>query len=343
MGNSLGMWIVGAGLLAASPTADVTRYEFSQVHMGMPFTLILYAPDEAAANRASTAAFERIAELDRTLSDYKPDSELSRLTATAGKGEAVAVSDDLWQVLAASQALSEQSAGAFDITVGPYVKLWRRARRDQQFPSEKRLAEAREQVGYQYLKLDAEQKAALLERPGMRLDPGGIAVGYALDEAGEVLVAQGIESFLFDGSGDVLAGDAPPDKPGWTLAIASPLDNAPPSRVLTLANAAATTAGDTMQYVELAGKRYSHIVDPRTGLGLTTRLGVTIVAPDAMTADSLDTAISVLGIEDGTRLLKKYPGAAALFVQVTDDGNVVETETPEFKQYVSPASTNTSP
>jgi len=335
VGNSLGILIFGAGMLAASPTADLTRYEYSQVHMGMPFTFVLYAPDEAAANRASGAAYERIAELDRTLSDYKPESELSRLSASSGQGKAVPVSDDLWRVLEASQRLSERSEGAFDITVGPYVKLWRRARRDGEFPSEKRLAEAREAVGCQHLKLDPEKKTARLERPGMRLDPGGIAVGYTLDEVRKVLHANGVTVFLLDASGDVLAGEPPPGKRGWRLAIASPVDDAPPSRILELANASATTSGDTFQFVELNGKRYSHIVDPRTGLGLTTRLGVTIVAPDALTADSLDTAISVLGIEEGKKLLEQYPGAAAFFTQVEVDGSVKEEETEGFEAFVA--------
>lgn len=335
MGNSLGIWIVGAGLLAAPLDSDLTRHEFTQVQMGMPFTLILYAPDEAIANRAAEAAFERIAAIDQVMSDYKPDSELSRLTATAGNGTAVPISDELWRVLLASQRLSEQSDGAFDITVGPYVKLWRRARREQRFPSAERLAEAREAVGYRLLQLDLATQTALLERPHMRLDLGGIAVGYALDEALKVLREQGVDRALLDGSGDVLAGDPPPGKTGWRLGIAAPVKDAPPSRFLCLANRSATTAGDTFQFVELDGKRYSHIVDPRTGLGLTTRLGVTIVAKDAMTADSLDTAVSVLGVEAGKNLLKQHDGIEALFMSVSDDGSVEATETPGFGQFES--------
>jgi thiamine biosynthesis lipoprotein len=330
VGNSLGWMIVWAGLLAAPPAPELARYEFSQVHMGMPFTLVLYAPDEMSANRAATAAYERIAQLDQVMSDYKADSELSKLTATAGEGKAVPVSDDLWRVLAASQKLSEQSSGAFDVTVGPYTKLWRRARRDQEYPTEKRLNEAREAVGFQYLKLDTDAQTALLERPGMRIDLGGIAVGYTLDEALKVLKANGISRALLDGSGDVLVGDPPPGKTGWRLGIAAPEEHAPPLRFIELANCAATTAGDTYQFVELAGRRFSHVIDPRTGLGLTTRLGVTVIAPDAMTADSLDTALSVLGAGDGTRLLEQYEGCEALFLRILDGGEVEPRETEGF-------------
>lgn len=330
MGNSLGWLIVGAGLLAAPPAPDLARYEYSQVHMGMPFTLVLYAPDEMSANRASSAAFERIAQIDLVMSDYKEESELSRLTATAGEGKAVPVSDDLWRVLAASQKLSEQSGGAFDVTVGPYVSIWRRARREHEFPSEDRLEKARQAVGFGYLKLDADAQTALLERPGMRLDLGGIAVGYALDEALKVLKAHGISRALLDGSGDVLVGDPPPGKPGWRLGIVAPKEDAHATRFLTLANRAATTAGDTYQFVELNGRRYSHVIDPRTGLGMTTRLGVTVIANDAMTADSLDTALSVLSADEGMRLLKEYEGSEALFLRILDDGQVESRGTEGF-------------
>jgi thiamine biosynthesis lipoprotein len=337
VGNSLGWLIVGAGLLAAPPAADLTRYEYSQVHMGMPFTLILYAPDQATANRASAAGYARIAELDLVMSDYKADSELSQLVATAGQGKAVHVSDDFWRVLLASQELSKTSDGAFDVTVGPYVKLWRRARRDKEFPTEKRLAEAREAVGYQHLKLDPAAQTATLERPGMRLDLGGIAVGYALDEALKVIEREGITSVLLDGSGDVLAGDPPPGKPGWRLAIAAPNEDAAAAEHLLISGCAATTAGDTFQFVELDGKRYSHVVDPRSGMGLTTRIGVTVIAPDAMTADSLDTAASVLGVEAGAKLIADRPGCAALFTQVEADGTIARRKTPGFEPFVAPA------
>ncbi len=241
--------------------------------------------------------------------------------------------EDLWNVLQAAQELAETSDGAFDITVGPYVKLWRRARRDGAFPSEKRLAEAREAVGFQHLKLDEKARTATLERPGMRLDPGGIAVGYALDEAMKAIQAEGVTIALIDGSGDVIASDPPPGKPGWRLGIAPPAKDAPPSHFVVLRNAAATTAGDTFQFVEIDGKRYSHVVDPHTGRGLTHRLGVTVIAGTAMTADSLDTAASVLGVEAGEKVIKEYPNTEALFIQVRDDGTLSEHATAGFPQF----------
>lgn len=299
--------------------------------MGMPFKLVLYAADADAANRASKAAYARIAELDGRLSDYQNDSELSRLSGTAGQGAAVPVSEDLWKVLARSQELAERSEGAFDVTVGPYVRLWRRARRQHVLPSSERLDEAGRAVGYRGMVLDEAAKQVELKRPGMRLDLGGIAAGFALDEALAVLRRQGVSRALLDASGDILVGDPPPGAAGWRIGVA-PLDapDGQPSCYLTLVNAAVTTSGDAWQYVEIGGVRYSHIVDPRTGLGLTERSSVTVVAPDCTTADSLATAICVLGPEPGAALAEDTPGVAALIVREVD-GKPVARSTKRWK------------
>lgn len=304
-------------LQAAEP--GLSRFEFQQVHMGVPVKVLLYAPDQASANRAAEAAYKRIAELDEVMSDYKSDSELSRLSRTAGWGHKVTLSGDLWQVLHEAQRLSEATQGAFDVTVGPYVRLWRRARRSSEFPSAERLAEARKAVGYKNLRLDAKRHTAQLLAAGMRLDLGGIAAGYAADEAMIVLRKHGVTRALIDISGDVLAGDAPPGESGWKIGIA-PVTAAdgPPSRYLSLRNASATTSGDAFQHVVIDGKRYSHIVDPRTGVGLTDQSSVTVIAPDAITADSLATAVSVLGPKQGMELIEKTPGAAALIMRNVD-------------------------
>ena len=151
--------------------------------MAVDFRIVLYAADEATAKQAAAAAFARIKQLDEALSDYKPDSELNRLSDTAPSPQPVPVSDDMWRVLSAAKRISAQTGGAFDCTVGPVVKLWRRARRSRELPSAEALAVARDAVGDQFLELDAQQHAARLLKPKMRLDLGGIAKGYASDEA----------------------------------------------------------------------------------------------------------------------------------------------------------------
>jgi len=177
------------------------------------------------------------------------------------------------------------------------------------------MAEARAAVGYRHLRLDPKLKTAELLVPDMRLDLGGIAMGYAADEALSILKRHGFNRAMVDASGDIVCGDGPPGAEGWKIGIA-PLTESkgPPSRFLFVKNGALTTSGDAFQFVEIDGVRYSHIVDPKTGRGLTTRSSVTVTAPDCITADSLATAASVLGPQAGLELISRTPGVAALVV-----------------------------
>lgn len=298
---------------AAPPGKDATslvRFESTQPQMGLPFRIVLYAPTATAATNATRAAFARIAQLNDVLSDYDTDSELSRLSRTAGEGRAVPVSSDLWQVLQRSQDLAERTDGAFDVTVGPFVNLWRKSRREKQLPRPDLLAEAAARVGWRKLQLDSRRRTATLLAPDMRLDLGAIAKGYAVDEALKVLRRHGITRALVAGGGDMAVGDPPPEKPGWKIEVAAlDVTNAPAARFVLLANAALATSGDVFQHLEIDGRRYSHIVDPHTGIGLTDHSLVTVIAPDCTTADSLATAVSVLGPDKGLRLIETIPGA----------------------------------
>jgi thiamine biosynthesis lipoprotein len=185
-----GLWLALCAVAApGSDDAPLVRFESTQVQMGVPFRILLYAPDENAANAAFEAAFSEVARLNRVLSDYDPDSELSRLSRAAPTADPIPLSDPLWIVLRHAQQLAKQTDGAFDVTVGPYVRLWRRARRSKQMPSQARLDEARAAVGYRHLQLDESRQTAMLLRAGMRLDLGGIAMGYAVDEVIKLLQA----------------------------------------------------------------------------------------------------------------------------------------------------------
>lgn len=299
---------------------ELRRFEFSQIHMATRFRIVLYARDQATATRASNAAFARIKTLDNIMSDYQPRSELMRLSKHAG-GPPVKVTEDLFRVLAAAQALAKRSDGAFDVTVGPVVRLWRRARRQHELPEPERLARAQKLVGYDKLRLDAKARTVQLPKPGMLLDLGGIAKGYAADEALAVLKQMGIPSALVAGGGDIAVGAPPPSSTGWRIGIA-PLESPEkkPTRYLRLHDAAVSTSGDVEQHVEIGGKRYSHIVDPRTGQALVGRSSVTVIAPNGTTSDSLATAVSVLGPKRGAELIESIQGAAALFIKETEKG-----------------------
>ena len=295
---------------------DLTRFVYEKAEMGLPFRITLYAPDEATAKTASDAAFERVAVLNSILSDYDPDSEISRLSRTAGQGRAVPVSGDLWRVLERGQQISARTEGAFDVTIGPLVNLWRNARRKKELPSAEMIAEMKSRVGYQNLTLNAENRTAELTRSDMRLDVGSIGKAYAVDAALAVLQQRGLPRALVGGSGDMAAGDPPPGEAGWKIEVA-PLDapDAPPPQIILLAHRGIATSGDIFQRVEIDGKRYSHIVDPHTGLGLTDHALVTVLAPDCFSANSLSTAACLLGPERALPFIEATPDAAAHLVR----------------------------
>jgi thiamine biosynthesis lipoprotein len=311
-------------LLACLPTVaaepPLMRFTFVEPHMGTRFRIVLYAPDEGTAHKASRAAFDRVAALDACMSDYKADSELMRLCAKAG-GKPVPVSDELFFVLSRAQELARRSDGAFDVTVGPVVRLWRRARRTQQLPDPDKLAQARALVGYKNVRLDARAHTVQLLKPGMLLDLGGIAKGYAADEALAVLAKHGVTRALVAAGGDIAVSAAPPGEAGWKVAIAPlPNDEAAPGPYMLLENAAVSTSGDAEQFVEIDGKRYSHIVDPRTGLGLVGRMSATVVARNGISADSMTKVVAVLGAEKGFPIIESVPGASARLERKDDRG-----------------------
>lgn len=325
--------VVANSRSVAETQPNLSRFERAQVIMGTSITIVLYAPDEASANRAIDAAFAQIREIDRICSDYKPDSELSNLCRDAQPGQAYPVSRELLQVLTASEEISRKSEGAFDVTVGPVVNLWRRARRQKQLPRPDLIAAAKELVDYRMLKIDQQAGTVTFAKRGMQLDLGGIAKGYAADEAIRALRDMGYSRALVAAAGDVVAGDPPPGEKAWKVGLA-PLENpeAAPDRFVWLVNSAVSTSGDAFQFVELDGVRYSHIVDPKTGMGLTQSSAVTIVAPSGATADGVASAACVLGPERGLELVEQIDGAEAL-IRTHANGSILEVQSPDWNRH----------
>jgi thiamine biosynthesis lipoprotein len=304
-----------AGCCVGRPSQSLLRYQFRQPHMGTLFTITLYAPDEDVAQKGSDAAFAKIAALDRMLTDYDPDSELMQLCRRP-VDEPTRVSDELFQVLQKSQQIAAVTDGAFDVTIGPLVRLWRRARRTETLPTPEQLSRARESVGWRKLKLDPRARTVTLTVPSMQLDLGGIAKGYAADKALEELRRLDLSCALVAASGDIAVGEPPPGKKAWRVEIGtSGRTNDQSPRILLLKDVAVSTSGDAEQFVEIDGKRYSHIVDPRTGAGLTEGWQVSVVAGHATETDAFATAASVLGLERGLPLIKSQPGLKAVFVR----------------------------
>lgn len=297
-----------------STASELQRFEAVEPHMGTLVRITVYAPDLPAARTAIASGFARIRSLNETLSDYTADSELSRLT-TVAVNRAVPVSDDLFRVLAAAQRLAVATDGAFDITLGPLTQLWREARRTGVPPSEAARAAAAARTGFRALHLDPKARTVRVDRPGMRLDVGAIGKGYAASEALAAITRGGTSSALVAISGDLAMSGAPPGRSGWRVGLhgLDPSVTAVP-QTIELTHAAVSTSGNAAQHLDVAGTRYSHILDPATAAGLTDDLTVTVIAPHGLEADGLDTAAAVLGLSRGLALVEQQPAAAALFV-----------------------------
>lgn len=307
------------GEAASSPVArEPNRHEFSRLLMGVQARILLFHEDVRVAEEAANAAFDRIAGLDAILSDHRVDSEVNRLCSFAGTGEAVPVSDDLFEVLRQSIEFSRASGGAFDVTVGPVVSLWREARRSGVIPSREEISRAMQSVGWEKIELDEMNQTARLLAPGMGLDFGGIGKGYACDEALKVLRAFGCPRAMIEMGGDIALGDPPVDAPGWFI---FPPDDDPEDgwhpiqdpevweKLLVRVNCGVGTSGDRYQFVEFEGVRYSHVIDPRGGWAVRDSIEVTVIASDATTSDALATVVGVLGIEAGAAIVEQFSGA----------------------------------
>ena len=304
----------------AADEPKLERFRYEEPHMGTKFRIIVYAPDQATADRAAKAAFERIEELNRIMSDYDPESELMRLCAKAG-GDPVAVSEELFFVLSKAQEVAKLSDGAFDVTVGPVVRLWRLSRRTGKLPDPEKLAAARELVGYEKVTLDAKNRTVQLTKKGMLLDLGGIAKGYAADEAIAVLKKHSLTRALVAAGGDIAVSGPPPGEEGWKIEIeAADDEEGKARRTLIMHDVGVSTSGEKEQYVEIDGKRYSHIVDPKTGLGLIGRMSVTVVAPNGIASDSMTKVVMILGPEKGLAIVEKSDGMSSLMVRKAEKG-----------------------
>lgn len=279
--------------------------------MGTRFSVVCYAADRAAAEKAVEVAFGKAEEVNAAASDYLPESELSLLSSKPA-GAPVALPPLLFDLLNHSRRIAESTGGAFDPTLGPMTKLWRETRSSGRLPDPVKLEAARAASGWRYFTLDPEARTITLHRENMTFDLGGIAKGYAADQMLASLASAGIRQALVTAGGDIRLGDAPPGREGWNVALKT-FDVGKNDEILTLTNAAVSTSGDLHQSVEVEGVSYSHILDPATGLGLTRRVAASVIADDAKLSDALATAACVLGA-DGSGVLRDFPGVRELRV-----------------------------
>jgi thiamine biosynthesis lipoprotein len=319
---------------AAAETIPLRLFAFSEPHMGSLCTVRLYTENETIAAEVAKAAFARIEEINQCASDYLPESELSRFNR-APANEPVAVSNDLFQLFAMSLETARLTNGAFDITCTYAVQNWRRAKRQHKLPTPDSTAHAIAMTDWHALVLDPAKRTVMKTKTGLLCDLGGIGKGYAANEALKVLKAHDITRAVVAASGDLAIGDAPPDKDGWDIELRTfekPEETDKLDHFL-LKNCGCSTSGDLHQFTEIDGVRYSHIINPKTGLGMTKRIACTVIALDAATSDAFDTPLCLLGAEEGGKVAAKLVGVHARWVSL-DETNVPHTATtPGFPKF----------
>ena len=301
---------------------------FSKILMGTEVRIMVCAKDDQNLRNAIESTYTEGERLSTIFSDYDAQSEVSRFSKTSGSGKFFALSEELFEVLEYSQNLSRQSNGAFDVTIGPLSRLWRVARFQKRLPDEKKLAEAIKRSGFENLILKKSSRMGRLKLPAMMIDLGGIAKGYITDQMLEKMKSMGYPRCLIDAGGDLTIGDAPKKRSGWMVEVGG--QNHPDLPILELANCAVATSGDTEQFLEISGIRYSHLIDPKTGYGLTNRSQVTVIATNCMTADSVASTSLAIGIEHSREFLKQKKIEALYFV--FDENSELKLEILEKKE-----------
>lgn len=293
--------------------------------MGTIAHIVAVAPNKKAAEACIEKAFAELVLVDERMSDYDETSELSKLNE-GGYENPVVVSPELFDVLAAAIEYSKKTDGAFDVTIGPVVDVWRKAAKEQRKPTDEELAAAKEKVGCQKLLLDAENRTAKFAVEGMRLDLGGIAKGYAIDRAARAMRAGGAVGGMVDVGGDIRCfGRRKDETQQWLIGLQNPEVEGDLLLKLRLNDTAVATSGDYRRFVLIGGQRYSHIFDPARSVSAQDLTSVTIIAPTAMQADILATAVSVMGKEKGLNLIESTPGTEAIIIPADSEKNIVKT------------------
>lgn len=290
--------------------------------MATTFRITTWCENGRAIEAAVDRAFREIARLNTLFSDYEPQSEISRLSRT--HGTAFPVSEDMWQILIRARDIAERTDGAFDFTCGHLSHLWRRAIRLKKRPPEDRLRQALEVTNWKAVEFDEARRTVCLTREGMLLDLGGIAKGFAADAALRILNHASIPHALVTAGGDLACGNSPPGSDGWDVQLRTHED-AEPAPTIRIHDAGVSTSGDLHQFVEIDGIRYSHIVSPKTGTGLTNQVACTVIAPDTTVSDALATAYCVAGETEWDTWRKTFPNAQVRLSSRSDGGIQIRT------------------
>jgi FAD:protein FMN transferase len=283
----LSVTLTGHAWYETDQPAGLARLELTEEAMGSSFSLVLFGPDPPALQSAAAAAFAEAHRLDRLLSNYLAESEWSGMNREAAS-RPVRVTPELFALLSDCLEYSRVSEGAFDITVGPLIRVWGFYNGEGGLPHAKEVEDALNRVGYKYVRLDPGPRTVRFARRGMDLDPGGIGKGYAVDRMVEVLKQAGTRIALVSASGSSIYGlGAPPDEPqGWPITIRSPRDPSAAAAHVVLKNMSLSTSGSYEKFFWAEGRTYSHIVDPRTGYPAQGTSAVSVLAPRTIDSEA---------------------------------------------------------
>lgn len=319
--------------LGCDRSAGPATYKHAREVMGTFAEVTAVAADRPTAQRAVSAGYARLDDVNRLMSDYVADSEIGRLNRTPA-GTPIVLSPETFACLEAALRVSVRSGGVFDVTCRPYITLWRTAAGRNALPTEAELAAARARVGCDKLRLDPAARSVTLLADGMQVDLGGIAKGYALDLAAAAMKAAGATAGLVDVGGDIVAFGARPDGQRWRIGVRNPFG---PGLIATLelTDAAVATSGVQQRFFEIDGRRYSHIIDPRSGRPAHEAPSVTVIAADGTTADAWATVFSVLSVAEGQRLLTRphAPPVEVMWITGSAEAPVIN-RTPGFELYL---------
>jgi thiamine biosynthesis lipoprotein len=299
--------------------------------MGSAFNLIIVSTDSNKANHLARKSFALVDSLNHIFSNYDSSSELSKINASAGLLPYI-MSTAMLDLVQKSQYAFIQSKGAYDISVGPLSTLWRNARKAKLFPEAGSVIATKKLVGLNQVKINKRLGTIFLPSAGMQLDFGGIAKGYIAQSVINYLKANGIQQALADAGGDIVMSGAPLKQKGWLIGVNLPeTTDELLNKKLELSNYSVATSGDVFQFIEYKGIKYSHIINPLTGYGVTNLRNVTIIAKTGATADWLATACSILPIKEAMQLA--ISNQAALLITTLRNGKLVFEATPNFKNY----------
>lgn len=299
--------------LAVSPSVSFGKtFKKNTVLMGTDIELLASDTDEAKVNAAFDAAIAEMARIENEMSEWKEESPVSMINRKAGQ-EAVTVPDELLHVIVAGQIISELSGGAFDISWAAMRDVWKFSKGFEKVPTPEEVKKTQPLINYRDIQVDQAKKTVFLKKPGMAIGLGGIAKGYAVDKAMQVMVNAGIKNAVIKAGGDMRIQGTEDAQP-WPIGIRHPRDKNKLLGTLALTNISISTSGDYEHFFIKDGVLYHHIIDPKTGYPARECQSVTILAPDTMTSDALTKVVFVLGPEKGMKLIQSLPGIEVIVV-----------------------------